>query len=264
MAIKINTKLVLRANNPVDCLLQFDAAALPDQSLEILRRNFSQRITAGFPAQDYIGERSWIRFEGELEIDYEASVRIDRINPILPDQSALPPHALPRETVPYLFDSRYCPASKFQSFALSKFVDIQGGARIAAISDWIASHVSYEAGVSDASTGAQDTFLERRGICRDFAHLLIALARASSTPARFVSCYAPGVEPQDFHAVAEVFLADPTRDDGGYWHIVDATGMASPEDTVKIGVGRDAADVSFMTSFGPVDLIEKSVKVIQE
>src|SRR5690606_24540117 len=77
--------------------------------------------------------------------------------------------------------------------------------------------------------------------------------------ARYVSCYAPDVEPPDFHAVAEVFLADPNNDSGGAWYPVDATGMAEPANTVKIGVGRDAADVSFLTVFGQAQLLAMKV-----
>ncbi|MNC87715.1 Transglutaminase-like superfamily protein [compost metagenome] len=91
--------------------------------------------------------------------------------------------------------------------------------------------------------------------------MLITLARASAIPARYCSVYAPGVDPPDFHAVAEVFLADPTVPGGGAWHIVDATGMADPAHTVKIGVGRDAADVSFMTVFGEAQFEDKEVTV---
>jgi len=91
---------------------------------------------------------------------------------------------------------------------------------------------------------------------------MVSLARASTIPARFVSCYAPGVEPPDFHAVAEVFLADPTIPGGGAWHLVDATNMSNPAQTVKIGIGRDAADVSFMTTFGYADFRDKTVEVV--
>jgi transglutaminase-like putative cysteine protease len=161
----------------------------------------------------------------------------------------LEPHELPAEAVQYLLDSRYCPADRFQPFVEAEFGGVQGGARIAAMRDWIAGNFSYEP-VSTTSTTALDSFVERRGICRDYAHVLVTLARASAIPARYVSCYAPGVNPPDFHAVAEVFLADPKVPGGGEWQLVDATGMADPHETVKIGVGRDAADVSFMTVFG--------------
>ena len=90
---------------------------------------------------------------------------------------------------------------------------------------------------------------------------MVTLARASAIPARYVSCYAPGVDPPDFHAVAEVFLADPAVPGGGAWHLVDATEMADPAETVKIGVGRDAADVSFMTVFGDARFEDKEVSV---
>ncbi|MEP6868231.1 MAG: transglutaminase family protein, partial [Novosphingobium sp.] len=91
-------------------------------------------------------------------------------------------------------------------------------------------------------------------VCRDFAHLMITLARASEIPARFASVYGLGVTPQDFHAVAEVFL-------GGEWHLVDPTGMAEPSSIIRIGAGRDAADVPFLSSFGFATFIGQSVEV---
>ncbi|MDV3455787.1 transglutaminase family protein [Sphingomonas sp. HF-S4] len=97
-------------------------------------------------------------------------------------------------------------------------------------------------------------FIRREGVCRDYAHVMITLARAAGVPARIASVYALGVEPQDFHAVAEIFL-------GGEWHLVDATGMAEEGAMAKIGVGRDAADVSFLTVFGTAVMNGQSVKV---
>jgi transglutaminase-like putative cysteine protease len=160
-----------------------------------------------------------------------------------------------------LFDSRYCQADRMQGFVQDEFGRLEGGARIVAMRDWIAQHFRYEPGSSNSTTTALDSFVERRGICRDYAHVMICLARASTIPARYVSCYAPGVDPPDFHAVAEVFLADKTVPGGGAWHIVDATGMADPSKTVKIGIGRDAADVSFLTSFGFSRFEESMVEV---
>ena len=84
--------------------------------------------------------------------------------------------------------------------------------------------------------------------------MLITFARAAGIPARFVSVYGADVTPQDFHAVTEVYLS-------GAWHLVDATGMAKPAEMVRIGVGRDAADTSFMTSYGWMNLVEQSVEV---
>ena len=104
------------------------------------------------------------------------------------------------------------------------------------------------------TTTALDTFASREGVCRDYAHLLVALARAAEIPARCVAAYAPDVTPPDFHAVAELWL------DGG-WHLVDATGMASPAEIARICVGRDATDIAFMTVFGTAQLIAQRVRV---
>ena len=116
--------------------------------------------------------------------------------------------------------------------------------------------MTYVPGASDAQTTAADSFRSGKGVCRDYAHLVISLCRAAAIPARFASVYALGVEPQDFHAVAEVFL-------DGAWHLVDATGMSRPESTAKIGVGPDAACVAFLTSYAPVELISQSVEVCE-
>lgn len=151
---------------------------------------------------------------------------------------ALPPHLLPAETVQYLMSSRYCPADEFQSFVEAEFSteNCTGGRRIAAIHDWIARNFRYESGSSGSRTTALESFVERRRVCRDHAHVLITLASASTIPARYVSGYGPKVAPQDFHAVGEVFLADPGGQSGS-WHLVDAIGMVSAADFARIGVG---------------------------
>ncbi|HEY6817564.1 MAG TPA: transglutaminase family protein [Croceibacterium sp.] len=262
MPIEISARFAFSLDKLSDVLLQFEAAAIPEQ--RILERN--SRITgadhiARIAAQDRIGERVWLHVEGRCEVIYTASVTIQRLLPDVAALARLEPHELPAEAVQYLFDSRYCPADRFQPFVEAEFAGTAGGARVLAIREWIASHLSYVPGCSDSNTTALDSFVERRGICRDYAHVLIALARASAIPARYCSVYAPGVDPPDFHAVAEVFLADQTIPGGGAWHLVDATGMADPADTVKIGVGRDAADVSFMTVFGTAMFEDKEVTV---
>jgi transglutaminase-like putative cysteine protease len=262
MPIDISARFAFSLDRLCDVLLQFEAAAIPEQ--RILARN--SRIDgaehiARIAAQDRIGERVWLHVEGRCEVTYSARVAISRLLPDIATLDRLEPHELPAEAVQYLFDSRYCPADRFQPFAEAEFAGLEGGARVLAIRDWIAANLDYVPGSSNSNTTALDSFVERRGICRDFAHVLIALARASAIPARYCSVYAPGVEPPDFHAVAEVFLADPTIPGGGAWHLVDATGMAEPAETVKIGVGRDAADVSFMTVFGEAVFEDKQVTV---
>ena len=103
-------------------------------------------------------------------------------------------------------------------------------------------------------TSAFDTATERVGVCRDFAHLVIAFCRALDIPARYVSGYALGLEPPDFHGFVQVYL-------GGAWHNVDATTDDVRPALVPIAVGRDAADVAMTTPWGPNTLIEQSVEV---
>ena len=83
---------------------------------------------------------------------------------------------------------------------------------------------------------------------------MITLARASAIPARMTSVYALDVTPPDFHAVAEVFL-------DGAWRLIDATGMAQPDTMVRIGVGRDAADIAFLIVYGQNELKKQTVSV---
>jgi transglutaminase-like putative cysteine protease len=264
MPIDIQASFSFQLDRSTDVLLQFEAAAIPEQQILSSNCKLSEAADmARVPAQDAIGERIWLNAEGLYEVDYTASVEVGRILTDIATLDRLEPHDLPGEAVEYMFDSRYCPADRFQSFVTTQFEGISGGARIIAIRDWIAENFDYVPGISNANTTALDSFVERRGICRDYAHVLITLARASAIPARYVSAFAPGVDPPDFHALAEVFLADPTIAGGGAWHLVDATGMADPAETVKIGVGRDAADVSFMTVFGEAEFRDKSISVVK-
>jgi len=244
MRIKIQAQLDYWFDHPCDVLLQLEAAAIPEQVVEWANLDLSPvDHFARVPSLDGIGERIWVRVQGRLLIDYQATVRIERLLDDCRDLLAMPPHQLPGETVPYLMASRYCPSDRFHNFVQAEFGNLAGGPQITAMRQWIADHFSYVPGSSDTSTTALDSFVSRQGICRDYAHVLITLARAAGIPARIASVYALGVDPPDFHAVAEVFLA-------GTWHLVDPTGMAHEGEMAKIGIGRDAADVAFLTAYG--------------
>lgn len=255
MSLKIDVQLDYWFERPCDVLLQVEVAAIPGQVVEHAQITVKEcEHFARVPAQDEIGERIWLRIEGPMRVDYQATVSIDRAVSDCAALSAVPLHRLPGEAVAYLLPSLYCPSNQFVDFVETRFGALAGGAKIAAIRDWISGHLSYVPGSSHASTTAIDTFHGREGICRDFAHLMITLARAADIPARIASVYAPGVTPPDFHAVAEVFL-------GGAWHLIDATGMATASDTVTIGIGRDIGDVAFLTAFGPLVMNRQSVAV---
>ena len=255
MKIEISTLLDYRLGDSVDLMLQIEAADGDGQ--HVLRSALDlgpHGDVARVAGQDGIGERLWLHRGGRLRAHYSALVEIDRRGPDYRTRAAVAPHRVPAEAVPYLNESRYCPSNKFHAFVERRFGECQGGEKIARMRDWIESRFTYVAGTSDAETGALDSFVERRGVCRDYAHVMIALARAAHIPARMASVYALGVKPMDFHAVAEVYL-------GGDWHIVDATGMSKPTECARICVGRDAADIAFLTAYREIRLVEQSVKV---
>ena len=102
------------------------------------------------------------------------------------------------------------------------------------------TRVAYIPGASDALTAADETLLRRQGVCRDMAHLAVSLLRALEIPARVVACYAPLLDPPDFHALVEAH-------DGEGWRLMDATGLAPVETIVRVACGRDAADVAWAT-----------------
>lgn len=255
MKLSIHVTLDYQLPHPSDVLLQLEAAMIPEQT--ILQAHIDVTPCEHFarvPAHATIGERIWLRIQGPLKVDYRATVEISRILTDYAGLAKVPPHQLPGETVDYLMPSRYCPSDQFQTFVDAEFGGLHGGQQVMAMRDWVQSHFTYVPGVSASDTTALETFVRRQGVCRDYAHVLITLVRAAGIPARIASVYALGVEPQDFHAVAEVFL-------GGEWHLIDATGMAREAAMAKIGVGRDAADVAFLTAYGQAVLNSQQVTV---
>ncbi len=256
MRLKIEADLDYFLPQPADVLLEMEVAQLPDQRL------VEDRLSVGTatplrPVMGHggIGRRTWTGGEGRFTARYEAVVDVDRQVPDLSACGLVPLQHLPASTIEYLWPSRYCDSGKLRDFALETFGGLAGGRRVAAIAEWARTNLRYESGCSDADTTAHDTFGHRKGICRDFAHVMIALTRALDIPARMVSAYAWQLDPPDFHAVVEVYL------EGG-WHLVDPTGLAPVDGFVRIGVGRDAADVSFMTVFGgTADFNYQSVRV---
>jgi transglutaminase-like putative cysteine protease len=256
MILNIDAYLHYNLTSPTGLILQIEAAATPEQTVLSASIAFSEiENFARVAAEANIGERLLMNAHGHFSCRYIASVEITRIAKDISGLSATPPYLLPGDIIRYLMPSRYCPSDQFLDFIAAEFGHLEGGARIAAISDWINKRFAYVSGSSTGQTTALETFVQRKGVCRDFAHLMITLARASSIPARFASAFAPRVLPQDFHAVAEVYL-------DGAWHLVDPTAMADPHEMAIIGVGMDAAEVAFMTSYGYAGLYEQNVIVI--
>lgn len=168
-----------------------------------------------------------------------------------------PPEVRDIDLSTYLRPSRYAEADKFFGFAATEFGDIDDpGALLERVSSWVGSRLNYVPGSSDPIDGAADTLLAGAGVCRDYAHLVIALLRAVNVPARLVSVYAPGCSPMDFHAVAEAFV-------DGQWRVVDATCLAPRQSLVRIATGRDAADTAFLDNHdGSITLRSMTVTAV--
>jgi len=197
-----------------------------------------------------------IRFSGnpgQLQVSYQATVELsqDCDNPPQIEENNY--SDLPDEVLPYLNPSRYCESDKLGRFAMQEFGQLAPGfLRVRAICDWVHQSLEYIPGTTDARTGACDVLLQKTGVCRDYAHLAIALCRALCIPARYVSGYSVGLEPPDFHGFFEAFL-------GSRWYLFDATRMAPTNGMVRIGTGRDAADTSFATLIGAATLEQMMV-----
>jgi transglutaminase-like putative cysteine protease len=196
---------------------------------------------------------------GRLCLDYDATVEIDHFL-IPPAQVGETPVArLPPAVLTYIYPSRYCQSDRLLKLAMHEFGSLwQGYGRAQAIQSWVQSRVRFLQNTSTASTSAVDTLIEQVGVCRDFAHLMIALCRAINIPARFATGIDygadPALGPTDFHAYVEVFL-------GGRWYIFDPSGTAIPMGFVRLGTGRDAADVSFATIFGTVQSAAPKISI---
>lgn len=167
---------------------------------------------------------------GRLEVGYAARVNGTAPHPTVDELDLLR----------YLRPSRYCESDQLAPTARAEFAGLDGTDLLAAVSSWVGTRLAYLPGTSLPTDGAVRTLIARRGVCRDFAHLVVALLRGMDVPARVVACYAPGLVPMDFHAVAEAYVA-------GAWHVADATTLAPRGTLLRIATGRDAADTAFVS-----------------
>ncbi|MGA8256805.1 MAG: transglutaminase family protein [Nocardioides sp.] len=185
---------------------------------------------------------------GFTRVTYEAQVR----------GAAEVPEPTLAELSMYNRPSRYIASDTFGGFAASEFAGVHDGDLLEAVSSWVGTRLVYVPGSSGPTDGATDTLLRGAGVCRDYAHLVIALLRALRVPARLAAVYAPGCDPMDFHAVVEAYVS-------GGWYVVDATALAPRSSLVRIATGRDAVDTAFMTTIdGAANLDWSSVTAVAD
>jgi transglutaminase-like putative cysteine protease len=177
-----------------------------------------------------------------------------RPDPVVRHAQQLPIDHLPDEALLYLMGSRYCETDKLADIAWSLFKDTEPGwPRVQAICDFVHNHLEFGYAHAHPGKTAFDAWQQKRGVCRDFAHLAVALCRCMNIPARYVTGYLgdigvpPDPAPMDFSGWFEAYLS-------GRWHTFDARHNAPRIGRVLMGIGRDAADVALTTSFGPIEL----------
>jgi transglutaminase-like putative cysteine protease len=235
-----------------DFVFNLHAAQTPRQTLSVETLRLDPPLAATLHTDAATGNRR-LRLRapaGALRLEYSAVVNLDhrRADPAQLAEVAV--QDLPPEVLGYLYPSRYCQSDLLTTLAVDEFGALpRGHARVQAIADWVRRRVTFTPNSSNANTSALDTLAAGAGVCRDFAHLTIALCRAVGVPARFVTGtdYGadPALGPSDFHAYVEAYL-------GHRWVIFDPSGTGIPMGYLRIGTGRDAADVAFATVFGGV------------
>lgn len=248
MQITVGCKLRYALRGRTGFVLQIEAARADGQS--VVGEQLSLPAgdgNAGYSSyEDPVTSTRVIRTllgPGAIEIEYRATVDVENSIEDANLVSEFDFAALPMEYLTYIAPSRYCPSDVFAKFAFETFGAIpRGHGRVTAICDWINTNLTYKVGSTGPNTTASDVFQSRQGVCRDYAHLGIALCRALGIPARYASVYAVSLTPQDFHAIFQVYLSGTA---GGAWYSFDPTRMSSVDAVVRIAAGRDAADVAF-------------------
>ena len=254
--IRVGCKLVYQISHPSSFILNCCATKSAQQLLS--DEVFSTKPFTPLTLIDFNGSRQH-RLQpqcGQFVFEYSANVELKKVVAAADTLCEIPHVNLPPETLTYLNPSRYCECDLVQQFAADSFGgELRGYSRVKAISDWAFENLAYCPGTTDASTTANDVLNSRQGVCRDFAHVCIAICRALGIPARYVSGYAVDLQPPDFHGFFEAYLGDR-------WFLFDPTKLAEVNGLVRIATGRDAADTPFATIVGAAELQQKQVTAV--
>jgi transglutaminase-like putative cysteine protease len=265
--LEISTELGYNIAPPgADFIFNVQAARTSRQTVVSESLSLSQDI----PTSHYVDPATHSRLlrlragPGQFTLQYTAVLDLIHFEARHDQLTELSSKALPGEALPYLYPSRYCQSDRLLTLANREFGHLPPGySRARAICAWVQQHVSFQSNTSNSTTSAVDTLIDRVGVCRDFAHLMIALCRACNLPARMASGMDYGAEPAlgppDFHAYVEVFLAHINGP--GRWYIFDPSGTAVPMGFVRFATGRDAADIAFATIYGAVLAAQPSISI---
>jgi len=259
MLIRLGYEIAIECPQPTPLisLLEIHDERQPD--IKRQTRVLTSPSVPNRPYRDLFGNacRRFVAPAGTFRILYDAVIE----NSGLPDEvntlaSETPVDKLPDECLGYLLGSRYCETDHMGSIAWSLFGHLPPGwARVQAIVDFVHRHLTFGYQFARATRTALEGYEERVGVCRDFAHLAIALCRCMNIPARYATGYlgdigVPAVPaPMDFSAWFEVYL-------GGRWYTFDARHNTPRVGRILVARGRDAADCAITTTFGQSKLVQ--------
>ena len=244
----MSASIELVVGGPTDFVLALSVARGVPPTSERLEVKLDGDSIVPYELEDRHGTRlaGFSSGGGRLTIDYAATVVGEAPSAVID----------PLDAIIYLRPSRYCESDSLTDFARDVFGGVKGRELVLNVVSWVHNRLTYEPGSTYPTDGAQATLASGQGVCRDFAHLTIALLRALDVPARMVAVYAPGLSPMDFHAVTEVLV-------DGVWYIVDSTHLAPRRSMVRIATGRDAADTAFITNtLSDIELVRLEVMAI--
>jgi len=186
---------------------------------------------------------------GEFAIHTSAEVMTADDHDIAPGARFVEIQHLPEQVLTYLLPSRYCESDRLSELAWDIVAEVQAGYdQVASIDRWVHNSIRYSPGSSPFPISATEVNARGEGVCRDLAHLGIALCRSISIPARLVVGYLYGLQPMDLHAWFEAYVGD-------HWYPFDPTQNSNSGGRIAIAYGRDAADVSIFHQFGAGDIL---------
>lgn len=252
LELEVELDYEVRDPGGADFVFNIHAARTTHQTVEQERLELSQPVPYDV-ATDPATATRFMRLHanpGPLHLAYSATLSMRHYLADPDTLAEVPVRSLPLDVMPYVYPSRYCQSDRLLKLAFNEFGGLwQGYSRVLAIQHWVQKHITFASNTSNSNTSAVDTLIEQVGVCRDFAHVMVALCRALNLPARVATGtdYGadPAMGPPDFHAYVEVYLGDR-------WYLFDPSGTAVPMGLMRFGTGRDAADVAFATIFGGV------------
>ena len=260
--MKLKASCALTLSAPTDCPLVAMLRPRTGQAQRVVSSSYT--LQPWVPTANYVDSygnlcQRMVVPQGTMHMVFDVTMEVEADIAVNPDALFTPTQNLPDDVLLYLLQSRYCPSDKMQEKARAIVGDTAPGyAQVEAIRTWIAQNLLYQYGVSTATTDALDTLGHGAGVCRDFAHVGIALCRSLRIPARIVVGYLYQLDPMDLHAWFEAFV-------GGRWYTFDATQQAPRGGRIVLAYGRDAADVAFISDYAaqPLEVVDMRVEVVR-